>query len=123
MSLSSTFCTANSLVHVRWDGRKIQFYRTVEDISRRCQPVGSADLNDTKVAEATAEAAMRMILQRNADVKDQRGDFLTDAYATVAIAYRRAAGVYSSDEKMQELGTAAVHLLTMATSYTDAQKE
>jgi hypothetical protein len=26
------------------------------------------------------------------------------------------------DKEMQELGTAAVHLLTMATSYTNAQK-
>lgn len=106
------------------DGRKTQFYRAVEDISRRCQPVGSVDLNDAKIAEATSEAAIQMILPLNADVnKDQRGEFLTDAYATVAVAYRRAAGVYSSDEKMQELGTAAVHLLTMATSYTAAQKQ
>ena len=50
-------------------------------------------------------------------------DFVTGASATVAIAYRRAAGVYVADEKMQELGTAAVHLLTMATSYMSAQKE
>jgi hypothetical protein len=34
-----------------------------------------------------------------------------------------AAGVYEADADMQELGTAAVHLLTMATSYTNAQKE
>jgi hypothetical protein len=50
-------------------------------------------------------------------------DFFTDACATVAVAYHRAAGVYAADEKMKELGTAAVHLLTMATSYTNAQKE
>ena len=38
-------------------------------------------------------------------------------YATVAVAYRRASTVYGVDEEMQQLGTAAVHLLTMATSY------
>ena len=48
--------------------------------------------------------------------------FLTDAYATVGVAYHRAAGVYTMDKEMQELGTAAVHRLTMATSYTNAQK-
>jgi putative ABC transport system substrate-binding protein len=46
-----------------------------------------------------------------------------DACATVGIAYHRAAGVYTLDKEMQELGTAAVHLLTMATSYMRAHKE
>ena len=65
---------------------------------------------------------MRIVLQRTESKKDDRlDDFVTDAYATVAIAYHRAAGVYTMDKKMQELGTAAVHLLTMATSYTKAQ--
>ena len=41
---------------------------------------------------------------------------MTGACATVAVAYRRAAGIYVGDEQMQSLGTAAVHLLTMATS-------
>ena len=36
----------------------------------------------------------------------------------------RAAGVYAADEKKKELGTATVSpFLTMATSYTNAQKE
>ena len=38
-------------------------------------------------------------------------------------AYHRAAGVYTLDKEMQELGTAAVHLLTMATSYANAQND
>jgi hypothetical protein len=42
---------------------------------------------------------------------------ITGAYATVAIAYRRAAAVYTMDPEKQRLGTAAVHLVTMATSY------
>ena len=48
---------------------------------------------------------------------------ITDAYATVAVAYRRAAGVYAIDEEMQKLGTAAVHLLTMATSHMKAHPD
>lgn len=56
--------------------------------------------------------------------KDDRiAAFVTDAYATVAIAYHRAAGVYTMDRRMQKLGTAAVHLLTMATSYMTAQQD
>ncbi len=70
---------------------------------------------------------MKMVLEREnraAHKKDDRiADFVTDACATVGIAYHRAAGVYTIDEEMQELGTAAVHLLTMATSYTTAHKE
>ena len=81
-------------------------------------------MDDQKFAEATSEAATQMFLERKARVKqdDRVADFVTDACATVAIAYHRAAGVYVADEKMHELGTAAVHLLTMATSYTNAQK-
>ena len=42
-------------------------------------------------------------------------------YAAVAVAYRCASTVYGVDEEMQQLGTAAVHLLTMPTSYIAAQ--
>ena len=70
---------------------------------------------------------MEMVLareERSTLQKDDRiSDFVTDAYATVGIAYHRAAGVYTMDEEMQELGTAAVHLLTMATSYMRAHNE
>ena len=67
---------------------------------------------------------MKIVLERDALKKDDRtADFLIDAYATVAIAYHRAAGVYSLDKEMQESGTAAVHLLTIATSYMDAHNE
>ena len=62
--------------------------------------------------------------ERGALKKDERiSDFVTDAYATVGIAYHRAAGVYTMDKEMQELGTAAVHLLTIATSYMRAHNE
>ncbi len=107
--------------------RKPQFYRAVEEASKRCQPAVSglppSELEDAQIAEATSRAAMKIVLERNALKKDDRlADFLTDAYATVGVAYHRAAGVYTMDKDMQELGTAAVHLLTMATSYTNAQK-
>ncbi|WP_156898657.1 hypothetical protein [Bradyrhizobium erythrophlei] len=107
--------------------RKPQFYRAVEEASKRCQPADSglppSELEDAQIAEATSRAAMKIVLERTASKKDDRlADFLTDAYATVGIAYHRAAGAYTMDQEMQELGTAAVHLLTIATSYTDAQK-
>jgi hypothetical protein len=107
--------------------RKPQFYRAVDEASKRCQPAESdlppSELEDAQIAEAASRAAMKIVLERTASKKDDRlGDFVTDAYATVAIAYHRAAGVYTMDKQMQELGTAAVHLLTMATSYTNAQK-
>ena len=83
-------------------------------------------IEDAQIAEATSEAAFQIVLQRQkhaGPTKDGPTTFVTDAYATVAIAYRRAAGMYIRNKKMQELGTAAVHLLTMATSYTTGQRD
>jgi hypothetical protein len=79
-----------------------------------------ADLNDAQIAEATSEAAIRIVRDHEYRKKKDEGtaEFVTDASATVAIAYRRAAGTYASNKEMRELGTAAVHLLTMATSYS-----
>jgi hypothetical protein len=48
---------------------------------------------------------------------------ITDAYATVGTAYRRAAAVHTADRDMQQLGTAAVHLLTIAASYMAAHPD
>lgn len=108
--------------------QKPHFYRAVEDISKKCHPaalgLAQSDVDDSRIAETTAQTAMKMVLDRTAQREDDRvGNFVTDADATVAVAYHRAAGIYAEDEEMQELGTAAVHLLTMATSYTEAQKE
>ena len=67
---------------------------------------------------------MKMVLERRVLKKNEPAiDFVTDAYATVAVAYHRAAGVYPMDKEMQELGAAAVHLLTMASSYIRAHRE
>lgn len=105
--------------------RKPHFYRAVEDVSKKCQPAGSLakpDVDDRDVAEAASQAAMEMVFDRTKSIRkdDKVSGFVTDACAAVAVAYHRAAGVYVDDEDLQELGTAAVHLLTMATSYMGA---
>jgi hypothetical protein len=102
--------------------RKPAFYRVLYDASRQCFPTRSGlpspDLDDAEIAEATSSAAIKAVLERAVLQKgDSTADFLTDAYATVGIGYHRAAGVYVFDRDMQALGTAAVHLLTIATSY------
>ena len=101
---------------------KPQYYRAVDEISRKCQPpegLSQTDMDDLEIAEATSLTAFQIVLDlEKRSAKDERvNEFITDACAVVAIAYYRAAGIYVADEKMQKLGTAAVHLLTMATSY------
>jgi hypothetical protein len=108
--------------------QKPQFYRAVEDISNKCHPaelsLSQPDMDDQRIAETTSQAALRMVLDRvGRSADDKVDDFVTDACATVAVAYHRAAGVYEADEEMKQLGTAAVHLLTMATLYIRAQNE
>ena len=76
------------------------------------------------MADETADVASRVARQRQRSAqysRDRQEKLITDAYATTAIAYRRAAGTYIDDEEMLKLGTAAVHLLTMATSRLMAQ--
>ena len=108
--------------------RKPEFYQAVQEASEQCRPSGSSlpplELEDAQVAEATSRAAMQIVLDRSAlNKSDRNSDFVTDACATVAVAYHRAAGVYIMDKEMQELGTAAVHLLTIATSWTRITNE
>jgi hypothetical protein len=107
--------------------RKPEFYRVVQDISDMCRPaevIGRSDMDDSRIAEAASQAAMKMVLDRTEGLNaGQATNFETDACATVAVAYHRAAGVYVGDDKLQELGTAAVHLLTMATSYMSAHED
>jgi hypothetical protein len=106
---------------------KHRYYEAVEGASAACHP-GITDpiLDDAQIAEATAEAALKVVKRRCQPASDRHNDspiLITDAYATVAVAYRRAAGVYAIDEEMQQLGTAAVHLLTMATSHMKAHPD
>jgi len=105
--------------------RKRQYYEVVAGAAAACRPgVTDPNLEDTQLAQATAEAALNVVKLREhqaVDDNDQVAALITDAYATVAVAYRRASTVYLGDEEMQQLGTAAVHLLTIATSYMAAQ--
>ena len=105
--------------------RKQQYYEAVAGAAAACQPgVTDSNMEDPQLAQATAEAALNVVKLREEqaiDDSDQLAALITDAYATVAIAYRRASTVYKLDEEMQKLGTAAVHLLTMATSHVAAQ--
>ena len=82
-------------------------------------------MEDAHIAEATAESALKVVKQRSQRASDSHdmATLITDAHATVAVAYRRAAGVYAIDEEMQQLGTAAVHLLTIATSHMKAHPD
>ena len=83
-----------------------------------------SDLNmdDAQIAEATSDAALRVVRRREQTLKENHlATLITDAYATVGVAYRRAAGLYTIDLPMQQLGTAAVHLLTIANSYMIAR--
>ena len=106
---------------------KHRYYEAVEGASTACHPgITNPALEDVHIAEATAEAALKVVKRRGQRAGDSHDDLamlITDAYATVAVAYRRAAGVYAIDEEMQRLGTAAVHLLTMATSHMKAHPD
>ncbi|KRR09703.1 hypothetical protein CQ10_41160 [Bradyrhizobium valentinum] len=107
--------------------RKQQYYEVIAGAAAACQPdVSDPTLENVQLAEAAAEAALKVVKGREPqaiDDNDQLAALITDAYATVAIAYRRASTAYTVDEEMQQLGTAAVHLLTMAISYTAAQAD
>jgi hypothetical protein len=110
------------------EGRKPQFYEVLRKASEQCLPAQSAststDLEDSEIAKATSNTAMKIVLERTALTKgDRAADFETDAYATICIAYRRAAGGYLSDDDMKALGTAAVHLLTIAASFANARSD
>jgi hypothetical protein len=105
---------------------KAQYYEVVAGASAGCHPEHYISiLEDIRVAEMTAEKASTVAKRRSEAGKDKHDldRFVTDAYATVAVAYRRAAGIYTGDRQMQELGTAAVHLLTMATSHMMARSK
>ncbi|MFL5240346.1 MAG: hypothetical protein ACJ8EL_22675 [Rhizomicrobium sp.] len=103
--------------------RKQRFYEAVEGASAACRPVIDPLADDSQSARDTAEVALEVVKrrsQRGNDGEDHLAIFITDAYATVTMAYHRAAGTYTIDKEMQQLGTAAVHLLTIATSYMAA---
>jgi hypothetical protein len=102
--------------------RKQRYYEVVAGAAAACQPtVSDPGLSNTKLAHDTAEAALKVV--RHRELQKMDGDelqsMITDAYATVAVAYRRAGVIDRADPELLRLGTAAVHLVTMATSYID----
>ena len=107
--------------------RKQRYYEVIAGAAAACEPgVSDPNLENAQLAQAAAEAALKIVKMRERQAindNDQLAALITDAYATVAIAYRRASTAYTVDKEMQQLGTAAVHLLTIATSYMAAQSE
>jgi len=104
---------------------KSEIYELVAGAAAGCQPdISDPKLEGVRLAQACAEVAIKVVRAREHqafDDNDRLAALITDAYATVAIAYRRASAAYTVDEEMQKLGTAAVHLLTIATSYMAAK--
>jgi hypothetical protein len=101
--------------------RKHRYYEVIAGAVAACEPgIDDANLDDALRTQVVAGAALRVVKQRELQAvadKDQMAAFITDAYATVAIANRRASAAYGVDSEMQQLGTAAVHLVTIATSF------
>ena len=105
--------------------RKQRYYEVIAGAAAACEPgISNPNLENAQLTQAAAEAALYVVKQRERQAsadEDQVAILITDAYATVAIANRRASAAYTSDSEMQQLGTAAVHLVTIATSYMAAQ--
>jgi len=106
------------------DTQKKHYYEIIARAAAACQPgISDPNVEDLTLASASAAAALKVIKlreQKANEGKDHPDESITDAYAVVAIAYRRAATVYSHDRELQQLGTAAVHLVTIANSYLAA---
>ena len=100
--------------------RKSDFYEVVGGAAAACHPnVADSALENIELAQITADLALRVFKRRmeNRIDDDEVQSMITDAYAAVAIANYRAAALYAPESKMQKLGTAAVHLVTMSISY------
>jgi dihydropteroate synthase len=102
--------------------RKQRYYEVVAGAAAACRSdVSDPRFENTQLAQDAAEAALNVVKMRERQQLDVDNvqSMITDAYATVAIAHRRAAAAYADEKEMQQLGTAAVHLVTMATSYME----
>ena len=100
--------------------RKNDFYEAVAGAAAACQTsVVDPDKDNIELAQIASEKAFNVFRSRapHRDGSDSLQFMITDAYATVAMAHRRAAATYTRDLELQRLGTAAVHLVTIATSY------
>ena len=100
--------------------RKNDFYQVVAGAAAACQTsVVDPDRDNIELAQMASEKAFSVFRSRapHQASDDAVQSMITDAYATVALAHRRAAASYTKDPELQRLGTAAVHLVTIATSY------
>ena len=106
------------------DSHKQRCYEVVAGATAACQPQTiDPQLPNTELSRIIADTALRVVKVRERQTNDADGQLaslITDAYATVAMAYRRAAAIYVLDEEMQQIGTAAVHMVTIANSYMAA---
>jgi hypothetical protein len=54
--------------------QKPHFYRAVEDISKKCHPaalgLAQSDVDDGRIAETTAQTAMKMVLDRTSQIRE-----------------------------------------------------
>jgi len=106
------------------DQQKQEYLELIGGAAAASQPkVSDPSLPNTELSKTIAEAALGVVKVRDRQTNDngRLPGLITDAYATVAMAYRRAAAVYVLDEEMQQIGTAAVHLVTIANSYKATQ--
>lgn len=100
--------------------KKNEFYEAVAGAAAACQTsVIDPDKDNIELATIASEKAFNVFQSRapHRGGSDSLQSMITDAYATVAIAHRRAAAIYTGDLELQRLGTAAVHLVTIAISY------
>lgn len=107
--------------------RKHRYYEVIAGASAACERgVSNPDIEDAQRTHSVAEAALNIVKQRQIQAvadEDQIAALITDAYATVAIANRRASAAYGIDNEMEQLGTAAVHLVTIATSFVSRSEQ
>jgi hypothetical protein len=102
--------------------RKQRYYLVVAGAAAACSPeITDPAVETTQHAMTTAQQALGVVKSRMQEKLD--GDevqsLITDAYAVVAVAFNRAAVTAKADKEMVRLGTAAVHLVTMANSYME----
>jgi hypothetical protein len=106
--------------------KKQKYYEAIAGAAAACRPnVLNPSMEDPQLARSSAEAALKVVKLRDRlhNENDDAAILITDAYATVAIAFHRAATVYMADQEMQKLGTAAVHLTTIALSYIASSQD
>jgi hypothetical protein len=95
---------AFSVITCESEAEKELYYDAISSAAAGCRPSNAVSHLDSKqIAEETADVVSRVAKRRQRSAqysRDRQEKLITDAYATTAIAYRRAAGTYIDDEKM-----------------------